>query len=67
MTSTKNYYTSSNYTNHSAFGGNIYNYDYDGYTSMEDIASRIASDLKFDKRCKNNAENRDRAKNYKKG
>ncbi len=48
--------------NHSTFGGNIYNHDFDGYTSMEDIASRIISDMKFDKRCEQEAKNRDRQK-----
>lgn len=68
MTNNRNYYTtSSNYTDHTRFGGNIYNYDYEGYNSMSDIASRIISDWKFDEKCRKSAENRDRARNYKKG
>ena len=69
MKDTRNYYTTpSNYTtDHTRFGGNIYNYDYEGYNSMSDIASRIISDWKFDEKCKKKAENRDRARNYKKG
>ena len=68
MRETRNYYTtSSNYTDHTRFGGNIYNYDYEGYNSMSDIASRIVSDWKFDEKCRNNAKNRDRARNYKNG
>lgn len=61
---TKNYYTSSNYTDHATFGGNVYNYDFDGCTSMSDIAERIISDWKFDERCRKNAQNLNR---YKKG
>lgn len=54
-----NYYTSSN---HTTFGGNIYNYDYDGYTTMSGIAARIESDRKFNERCKKNIEQREKAK-----
>lgn len=46
----------------STFGGLIYNYDFDEYTSMSDIASRIVSDMQFDKICRQNEENRDRKK-----
>ena len=68
MRETRNHYTtSSNHTDHSNFGGYVYNYDFDGYTSMSDIAARIISDRKFDEKCKKSAENRDRTKNYKKG
>mgnify|MGYP003409057620 FL=1 len=56
----RNYYTTSNYTNYSIYGGRIYDYDYDDYTSMSDIASRIATDMKFDDQCKKNIENRNR-------
>lgn len=64
---TRNYYTTTrNYADHSTFGGYVYNYDFDGYNSLSSIAERIASDWKFDIRCKQNAENRDRNKNYKK-
>lgn len=62
-----NFYTTGNYDNNSTFGGIIYNYDFDGYTSMADVASDIISNWKFDERCKRNAENRDKQKNYKKG
>lgn len=44
--------------NRSTFGGLIYNFDYDGHPSMCDIAARIVSDMKFDKKCKNYSENR---------
>lgn len=65
---TRNYYTTpSNYADHTTFGGNIYNYDFEGYNSMSDIAVRIISDLKFDEQCRKNALNRDKSKNYKKG
>lgn len=62
---TKNYYTSSNYVNHTRFGGNVYNYDFDGYNSINGIAARIVSDWKFDCKCKQNTENRIRQKNFK--
>ena len=65
---TRNYYTTGNYrTDHSTCGSKIYNYDFDGYVSITDMAERIISDWKFDYGCKKNAENRDRKKNYKKG
>ena len=54
------YYKPSNYRNHSTCGNKIYNYDFDGYTSMSNIAGRIISDWKFDEQCKKNAENRDK-------
>ena len=68
MKETRNYYTTpSNYTDHTTFGGVIYNYDFDGYSSISDIASRIIADKRFDEQCKQDAANRDRNKNYKKG
>lgn len=42
------------------FGGKIYNNDYDVYMSMADVASRIASDMRFDEQCRKACENRDR-------
>ena len=65
---TRNYYRTGNYKpDRSTCGSKIYNYDFDGYTSMSDMVKRIISDWKFDDDCKKNAENRDRKKNYKKG
>ena len=65
---TRNYYTTGSYKgDHSTCGSVIYNYDFDGYVSMNDMAERIISDWKFDEQCRKNAENRDRNKNYKKG
>ena len=32
---------------HNTFGGQIYEYDFDGYTSINDIASRIFSDWRL--------------------
>ena len=50
---TKNYYRTGNYKpDHSTFGGYVYDYDFNGYTSMNDIAARIESDLRFDKQCR---------------
>ena len=56
---TNNYYTTGNYKpNHSTFGGKIYNYDFNGYTSISDITERIISDRKFDEQCRKNIQNR---------
>ena len=65
---TINYYITGNYKpDHSTCSSIIYNYDFDGYVSMSDMAERIISDWKFDEKCRKNAENRDKNKNYKKG
>ena len=46
---TRNYYRKENYKqDHSTCGSVIYNYDFDGYVSMKDMAERIISDWKFD-------------------
>ena len=46
---TRNYYTTGKYrTDHSTCGSKIYNYDFDGYVSITDMAERIISDWKFD-------------------
>ena len=46
---TRNYYTTGNYkSDYSTCGSVIYNYDFDGYVSMKDMAERIISDWKFD-------------------
>ena len=45
----RNYYRTGNYkSDHSTCGSVIYNYDFDGYVSMKDMAERIISDWKFD-------------------
>ena len=72
MRETRNYYTTpSNYAeDHTRFGGLIYKGDFETEYYPEhgrNIASRIASDWKFDERCRKNAENRDRAKKLQKG
>ena len=64
---TRNYYRTGNYkTDHSTCGSVIYNYDFDGYVSMKDMAERIISDCKIDERCRKNTEARNKNKNYKK-
>ena len=64
----RNYYRTNNYKpDHSTCSSIIYNYDFDGYVSMADMAERIISDWKFDEKCRKNVESRDRNKNYKKG
>ena len=65
---TGNYYTTGTYKpDHSTCGSQIYNYDFDGYVSISDMAERIISDWKFDEERRKDALNRDRNKNYKKG
>ena len=55
---TRNYYTPMNYNaDHSTCGSKIYNYDFEGYVSMSDMAARIISDWKFDKKCRKLANN----------
>lgn len=44
------------YNDHTRFGGVVSDYDFNGYNSMAQIASRIESDRKFDKSCKKNRE-----------
>ena len=62
------YYRTENYKpDHSTCGSQIYNYDFDGYVSISDMAERIISDWKFDEERRKDALNRDRNKNYKKG
>lgn len=43
----------------SCFGGKLYDNDFEMYP-VENIASRIASDMKFDEECKKNIARRDR-------
>ena len=65
---TRNYYTTEYMKpDHSTFGGQIYEYDFDGYTSINDIASRIFSDWRFDRQCKLNKCRKENYKNNKKG
>ena len=64
---TRNYYRTGNYKpDRSTCGSVIYNYDFDGYVSMADMAERIISDWKFDKRCKKNVEGINKNNNYNK-
>ena len=55
---TRNYSRIENYrTDHSTCGSAIYNYDFEGYVSMSDMAERIISDWKFDEKCQKLANN----------
>lgn len=57
----RNYYTTpSNYADHTKVSGLVYNYDFDGYTSMSVIADRIISDMKFDEKMRKLGENNKR-------
>lgn len=64
----KNEYDTTKFShlNHTAFGGRIYWNDFDAHSSMSDITARIISDMKFDKQCRINAENRDRKAEFQK-
>ena len=68
MELTTTFYRTGNYKpDHSTCGSKIYNYDFDGYVSITDMAERIISDWEFDEECKKNRENNIRRNNYKKG
>ena len=47
---------------HTTFGGAVYNYDFEGYVSIGDMISRILSDRRFDKKCKENIKSKNRKK-----
>lgn len=67
---TRNYYTTGNYkTDHTTFGGTINFSDFCTEYSQKpgEHIKDIISDWTFDQQCKENVENRDRNKNYKKG
>ena len=66
MNLAKNNYVPSKPHN-TSFGGYVYNYDFDGYNSILDIASRIVTDWKFDEKCKKIGENYKKRKSHKKG
>jgi len=68
---TENFYITRKFNvDHSTFGGIIYQSDFETDCRGKDnkngssIAQRIVSDLRFDKQCKNNMENRERNKKY---
>lgn len=55
---TVNYYTPMNYNReYTTCSSRIYNYDFDGYLSMIDMAERIISDWKLDEKCQKLANN----------
>ena len=55
---TTTFYRTRNYkSDHSTCGSKIYNYDFDGYVSMKDMAERIISDWKLDEKCRKLAKN----------
>ena len=60
---TRNYYRTENYKpDYSTCGSKIYNYDFDGYVSITDMAERIISDWKFDEQRRKDIETRKRGK-----
>ena len=55
MTETKNYYkTPINCTDHTRYGGEITEWDFNGHPTLSDIAKDIARDKKFDENCRRN-------------
>lgn len=50
---------------HRTYGGAInvesFNTEYRGFSTIGNIAGQILSDMKFDRKCRKNVENRDRA------
>lgn len=65
---TKDFYRTNNYNvDHSTYGGELNNFDFDGHHTLKSMSDRIMRDIKFDQMCKANAINRDRNREYKKG
>ena len=61
---TETYYKTGNYkTDHTTFGGIIYEYDFGGYTTMSDVISDIITARKFDEKCKKTLINLQKGKN----
>ena len=60
---TENFYLYGKDTS-SYFSGRIYESDFNGHTSLTDMAARIASDWRFDSTCRLQAEIRDRKRKY---
>lgn len=63
---TENFYLYGRGTS-SSFGGRIYESDFNGHTSLADMAARVASDWRFDRACMLQAEIRDRKRKYQQG
>lgn len=60
----RNYYTSSNYyIDHTTYSGELSSFDFDSKNTLSSMARKIADDLRFDKMCRQNIENRKRNKN----
>lgn len=56
---TQNYYMLGDYkTDYTTFSGVIYDYDFGGKLTMQDISNRIVADMKFDKVCQIKYKNR---------
>lgn len=48
---------------HSAYGGEISRFDFDGHLTMASMAGRIARDFSFDRQCRKNCEQRNLTRN----
>ena len=59
MTETKNYYkTPINCTDHTRYGGEITEWDFNGHPTLSDIAKDIAKAQGFDEKCRRNIESK---------
>ena len=67
METTKEFYRTGNYEiDHTTFGGVLNSFDFDGHHNMKTMSDKIISDLRFDKQCKKNEEERNRRYKYRK-
>lgn len=48
---------------HRTYGGELTAFDFEGHHTMETMTNKIMSAYRFDRRCKLNAENRERTAN----
>lgn len=56
---TRNYYRTGNYNfDHSTYGGEISQFDFDGHPTLTGMADKIARQFTFDRQCRKNIENR---------
>lgn len=54
----KNYMTQINNLDYTTFGGALSQFDFDGHHTLISMADKIASDFRFDKKCKKDSDNK---------
>lgn len=52
------YIRQNNYNNHTTYGGDITQFDFEGHHTLQTMANKISNDLRFDKICKQNLINK---------